>query len=79
MRKLVFGVSDQVRHKPGCTSTKMDRGLESSDLESGRIKLYIANKGTDQLRGYHAANLHRFVSVHAKAGLLMTQHHIYTR
>ena len=39
MRKQVLGVSAQVRHKQGCTSTKMDQGIESSDLESGRIKL----------------------------------------
>ena len=30
VRKLVFGVSDQVQHKPGCTATeqKMTRGLK---------------------------------------------------
>ena len=29
VRKPVFGVSDQVRHKPGCTATdKMARGLK---------------------------------------------------
>ena len=33
MRKLVFRVSDQVRHKPGCTATEDGWRLESLDLE----------------------------------------------
>ena len=31
VRKLVFGVSDQVRHKPGCTGTEDCKSLEISD------------------------------------------------
>ena len=34
MRKPAFGVSDQVRHKPGCTATEDSKGLEISDLGS---------------------------------------------
>ena len=37
VRKQVFGVSDQVRHKPGCTATKDGWGHEISDLESRGI------------------------------------------
>ena len=44
MRKPVFGVSDLVRHKPGCAVTADGQGLEISDLESGGIvvSVYIA-------------------------------------
>ena len=31
MRKTVFGVSDQVRQKPGCTATEDGQRLEISD------------------------------------------------
>ena len=34
MRKTVFGVSDLVRHKPGCIATEDVWMLEISDLES---------------------------------------------
>ena len=34
MRKPVFGVSDHVRHKPGCTPTEDSKRLEILDLES---------------------------------------------
>ena len=37
MRKAVFGVSDQVRHKPGCTATEDGWRLEISDLGSRGI------------------------------------------
>ena len=39
VRKPVFGVSDQVRHKPGCTASEDDKKLEISDLESRGIVL----------------------------------------
>ena len=39
MRKPVFGVSDQVRHKPGSTTTEDDWMLEFSDLGSRGILL----------------------------------------
>ena len=32
VRKPVFGVSDQVRYKPGCTATEDGRKLEISDI-----------------------------------------------
>ena len=37
MRKPVFGVSDQVPHKPGCTATEDGYRLEISDLGSIRV------------------------------------------
>ena len=39
MRKPVFGVSDQVRHKPGYTTTKGSERLEISDLDRRGIVL----------------------------------------
>ena len=39
VRKPVFGVSDQVRHKPGCTATEYGWRHEISDLESRGIVL----------------------------------------
>ena len=39
VRKPVFGVSDQVRHKPGCTATEDGYRHEISDLESRGIVL----------------------------------------
>ena len=41
VRKPVFGVSDHVRHKPGCTTTEDGKRLEISDLGSRGIVLYI--------------------------------------
>ena len=40
VRNLVFGVSDQVRHKPGCTTTEDGWRLEISDL--GRRGIVLA-------------------------------------
>ena len=58
MRKPVFGVSDQVQHKPGCTGTEDGQSLEISDLGSRGIILSCSeNKGADQLRGYREADL----------------------
>ena len=55
MRKPVFGVSDQVRYKLGCTTTEDGKRLEISDLGSrGVVPSMYQNKGTDQLRGYQA-------------------------
>ena len=39
VRKPVFGVSDQVRHKPGCTTTEDGKRLEISDLDRRGILL----------------------------------------
>ena len=39
VRKSVFGVSEQVRHKPGCTFTEDGERLEILDLESSVIVL----------------------------------------
>ena len=39
VRKLVFGVSNQIRHKPGCTATEDGLRLEISELESRGIVL----------------------------------------
>ena len=59
VRKQVFGVSDQVPHKPGCTATEDGLRLEISGLDRRGIALSMwrKNKGTDQLRGYREADL----------------------
>ena len=41
MRKPVFGVSDQVQRKPGCTATEDGKRLEISDLGSREIVLSV--------------------------------------
>ena len=41
VRKPVFGVFDQVLHKPGCTTTEDALRLEISDLESRGIVLSV--------------------------------------
>ena len=77
MRKPVFGVSDQVRYKPGCTATENGQRFEISDLLSGLYYLCSENKGTDQLCGYREAD-RVFVFAYAKSRFshdeaLMTQ------
>ena len=52
MRKPVFGVSDQVLHKPGCAITEYGKRLEISDLESRVIVLSVQQK-----QGYREADL----------------------
>ena len=52
MRKPVYGVSDQVRHNPGCTAIEDGWRLEISEYYP-----YSENKGADQLRGYHETDL----------------------
>ena len=42
MRKPVFGVSNQVRHKPGCVATEDGQRLENLDLGSrGSSTIYV--------------------------------------
>ena len=50
MRKPVFGVSDDVRHKPGCTATEDGLRLKISDLENkAKTKALISCAVTAQL------------------------------
>ena len=60
MRKPVFGVSDQVRHKPECTINEDGEMLEISNLGievEGLCYPCSENKGADQLRGNCEADL----------------------
>ena len=41
VRKPVFGVFDQVRHKPGCTATEDGWKLQISDLERRGIVVSV--------------------------------------
>ena len=55
-------VSEQIRHKPGCTSTEAGLKLEILELSRGGIvaELYYpssGNKGADQHPGYREADL----------------------
>ena len=53
MREPVFGVSDQVQDKLGCTPTEYSWRLEILVLElEGLYYLHSENKGADQLYGY---------------------------
>ena len=66
MRKPVYVVFDQVRHKPGCTAKEDGFRLEISDLRSRRIVLSMCseNKGADQLCGnrfsHDAAHFYKY-------------------
>ena len=57
MRKRVFGVSDQVPHKPGCAATEDGYRLEIFVEVEGLPYPCSENKDTDQLRGYREADL----------------------
>ena len=58
MRKPIFRVSDQVRHKLGCIATEDVQRLESLDMKvEGLYYLCSENKGADQLRGHREADL----------------------
>ena len=41
VRKPVLGVSDQIRHKPGCTASEDSYDFETSDLGSRGIVLSV--------------------------------------
>ena len=74
MRKPVFGVSDQVRHKPGCAITEMPKGLKFRiKEEEGLYYPCSENKGADQLRGYREADLRLCFSHMQKVGFLTTR------
>ena len=57
VRKPVFGVSDQVPHKPGCKATEDGYRHEIPCIGSRGIVLCSKNKGANQLCGYHEADL----------------------
>ena len=74
LRKPVFGISDQVRHKPGCTATEMAWGLKFRIQEVEEFYYpYSENKGADQLRGYREADMRLLFSHMQKAGFLTTR------
>ena len=67
--KPVVGISDQVRHKPGCTTTEDGERLEISDLVEGLHYHCNENNVADQLRGRSEPLLAHMT----KAGFLMTR------
>ena len=68
-RKPVFGVSDQVWHKLGCTATEDSYRLQILDQGSRGIVLSICskNKDADQLCGYSATDLRICFCIYAKS------------
>ena len=66
-RKPVFGVSDQVRHKPSCTTTEYDWKLEISYLGSRGIGLSVQRK-TKTLISYREADLRLCLRICKKPG-----------
>ena len=77
MRKPVFRVSDQARHKPGCTNTEDGKRLEILDLDSYIVEEELhhpcgENKGSDQHRVNREADLRLCFHTCKKAGFLMT-------
>ena len=73
MKKPVFGVSDQVPYKPGCTTTQDGWRLEILYLEGKGIVLSglcSENKGADQLHGHSEADLRLCFYRMQKAGFL---------
>ena len=68
MRKPVFHVSDQVRHKPGCTTTEDGWRLEISELVSmGSCTIRVAKtKARISFAAYCEADL-IFVFKYAKS------------
>ena len=50
MTKPVFGVVDQVRHKPGCTTNENGQSREISDLERRDCTICVSK--TKALIGY---------------------------
>ena len=73
VRKMVFGASDVVQHKPGCT-TKEDRyRLEILDLGNrGVIFLFMKRKQkVFTCCALTAQLIHGFVFAYAKAGFLI--------
>ena len=55
---MVFGVSDKIPYKLGCTTTKNSLRLETSDLNREEL-YYLCSKniGTYQVRSYCTADL----------------------
>ena len=73
IRKHVFGVSLQVRRKPGCTVIQGGLRLEISDLRRrGLYYLGSENKGADQLHST-VQLICVFVFILQKSGFHMTQ------
>ena len=59
MRKCIFRVFDQVRHKTGCTATEDGYSVENLDLGNRGIVYVLCseNRGADQLHHYLVVDL----------------------
>ena len=71
MRNPVFRVSDQVRHKSGCTAAEDCYWLEILDL--GRGTIYVAKTKALISCTVTAQLICAFVFTYAKIGFLMAQ------
>ena len=72
VRKPVFGVSDQVRHKQSCTDLEMAKGYRLRIYGEGLCYQSGENKDADRLCGYCAADQRLLFSHMLKAVFLMT-------
>ena len=72
VRKPVFGVSDQVRHKQSCTDLEMARGYRLRTYGEGLCYRSDENNDADRLCGYCTADLRLLFSYTLKAVFLMT-------
>ena len=83
MRKTVFGVSDQVRHKPGCAATEDGKRLEISDLRSRDCTIRVAKSKVLISFAVTAidckADLCFLFSHVQKSGFLMLRHYFQLR
>ena len=81
VRKPVFRVSDQVRHKPGCTATEDGWRLEISDLGSRGIDCTIRVAKTKALISFAvtAKLIWVFVFAYAKSRFSHNEAQVMTR
>ena len=70
LTKLVFGISDQVQHKPNSATVQPQKMVRGSKLRveevEGLYYLCKENKGADYLSGYHAADLRLYFRIWKK-------------
>ena len=79
MRKPVFGVSNQVPHKPGCTATGDGTKLELSDLGSRGIVLSVVRKKALISFAVTAKLICVFVFAYVKSRFSHDEAHLYNK
>ena len=78
-RKTVFEISEQVLHKPAVQPQKMAIGMKFQIYEVEEFYyLCSGNKGADQLRNFHTADLRLCFGIYAKNRFSFDAAHIIT-